>query len=107
MLMFYTRYLFGRQYGHVVFVNDAGFLVHQGRGGLLLQVLTGQPEEQVVLAVLGAQELPEHLSALERAQQQLEAPGPRQHLLQTGASSGQREREKERERRRKEKQNNK
>lgn len=69
-----TWYLFGRQYGHIVFINDPGFLVNQGRVRLLLQIFAGEPEQQVVLAVLGAQELPEHLSTLQGAQHQLEAP---------------------------------
>lgn len=83
----HSRYLFGRQDGHVVFVYDPGLVIHHRGVRLLLQLLAGQPEKQVVLAVLRAQELPEHLPALQRAQHHLEAPRPRQRLLQARVSA--------------------
>ena len=56
--------LSGRQDRDVVLVDDSGLLLDELRAALLLQVLARQPEQDVLLAVLAAQEGPEHLATL-------------------------------------------
>lgn len=78
------RYLFWRKNGDVVLIDDPGFLV-DGRGvGLLLQLFTGDPEQQVLLAVLRAQEFLENVPAFHGTHHLLEAACPGDHLLQCG-----------------------
>lgn len=67
-------YLFWGEYGDVIFINDSGLLVDGRPVGLCLQRFTGQPEEQVLLAVLRAEELTENISALLGVHHLLEAP---------------------------------
>jgi len=56
------RHLPGRQDRDVVLVDEARLLLHQLRAALLLEVLAGQPEKDVLLAEFAAQEVLEHLT---------------------------------------------
>ena len=53
-----------REYGDVVLVDDARLLLDELGAALLLEVLAGQPEEDVLLAVLAAEECAEDLPTL-------------------------------------------
>ena len=59
-----VSYLSWREYGNVVLVDDPGLFLDELRTPLLLEVLARQPEEDVLLAVLAAEERAEHLAAL-------------------------------------------
>lgn len=80
------HYLFWRKNGDVVLVDDPGFLL-DGRGvGLLLEVLAGYPEQQVLFAVFRAQEFPENVTAFHGPHHLLKAACPGDHLIQGGVS---------------------
>lgn len=55
-------YLFWRQYGNVVLIDGARFLLSGALVDFLFEVFTGQPEQHIFLAVLRPQELPENVS---------------------------------------------
>lgn len=56
------RHLPGRQDRDVVLVDEARLLLHQLWAILLLEILAGQPEQDVLLTEFAAQEVLEHLS---------------------------------------------
>lgn len=60
--LFITTYFFWRQDRDVVLVDDPGLLFDSLRTALFLQVLAGQPEEDVLLRVFAAEEVAEDLS---------------------------------------------
>ena len=77
-------YLFGRQDRDVVLVDGASFFLHKILVVFLFQVFTGQPEQHVLLAVLGAQELPENVPTCRVPHQLLKRLGPHLDLLRGG-----------------------
>jgi hypothetical protein len=56
------EHLLRREYGDVVLVDEARLLLHGVGVRLALQLLARQPEHDVLLRVLAAQEVAEHLS---------------------------------------------
>ena len=76
--------LFRRQNGDVVLVDDAGLLLDGALVGLLAELLTGEPEEHVLLAELGAKKLSERVPPCWAAHHLIKGLPPRVDLLQRG-----------------------
>lgn len=81
-----AAHLLGGQDGHVVLVDEPRLLIHRVPVGLGLELLAGQPEKHVLLAVLRAQEGPEGAAAGRAAHQLVERLCPALHLF--GARCG-------------------
>lgn len=73
--------LLGRQDGDVILIDHACLLFHKMLAVVLLQLLAGQPEEHVLLAVLGAQKLAEHIAPGWVLHQLLEGVAPAVYLF--------------------------
>lgn len=79
-----SPYLFWRQYGDVVLVDGARFLLNGVLVDFLFEVFAGQPEQHVLLAVLRPQELPENISTRRVLHQLVEGLRPQPDLFHRG-----------------------
>lgn len=79
-----THFL-GRKYGYVILVNVTRLLLDRLGIALPLELLAGQPEGDVLLAVLAHEELPEELAAGGTLHQLVEGRAPGSDLLQAAA----------------------
>lgn len=83
------RHLFGGQYRNVVLVDEARLLLDRLRVGLLLQLLAGQPEEDVLFAVLAPEKVSEYFATARTSHQSVETLSPAPDLIQGGPARGQ------------------
>lgn len=74
-------HLFWRQDGNVVVIDAARLLLDGALVDFLFEVLAGQPEEHVLLAVLCSQELPEDVPSRRVPHQLVKGLRPQTHLL--------------------------
>lgn len=74
-------HLLGREDGHVVLIDESRLFVHHVLVGFSLQLLAGQPEEHVLLAVLCTQERSEHAAARGAVHELVEGLRPALYLL--------------------------
>lgn len=82
------RHLLGGQYRNVVLVDEARLLLDRLRVGLLLQLLAGQPEEDVLFAVLATEKVSEYFATARTSHQSVETLSPAPDLIQGGPARG-------------------
>lgn len=82
------RHLLRGQNRDVVLVDKACLLLDRLRVGLFLQLLARQPEEDVLLTVLAAQEVPEYLATARTPHQSVEALAPASNFVKRGPERG-------------------
>lgn len=79
-----VTYLFWWQYGNIVLIDGARFLLDGALVDFLFEVFAGQPEQHVLLAVLRPQELPENIPACRVPHQLVKGLRPEPDLFHWG-----------------------
>lgn len=78
----YKTHLFRGKDGNVVFINESRFLFNYLGDPLLLQLLAGQPKQNVLFRVLALEEVAKNLPSAVALHQLVEGLAPTPNLIQ-------------------------